>query len=124
MFGTTPHFCRLFDEIRALLRPQLRCHQPLSLAQRRDRQRDSTMSRRPKMSTSGASEHSTISPGAPVDSAIRSPPWPYRNRHLLYNLGLAAGFSACCSEAQKLRVSLSPLAKLGDHWCRFGRIGS
>jgi putative transposase len=35
-FATASRFCRLFDEIRAFLRPQLRRNQPLSLAQRRD----------------------------------------------------------------------------------------
>jgi putative transposase len=34
-FATASHFCRLFEEIRAFLRPQLRRTQPLSLAQRR-----------------------------------------------------------------------------------------
>jgi transposase-like protein len=39
-FGTAAHFCRLFDEFRALLRPQSRRHQSLSLAQRRDIHRE------------------------------------------------------------------------------------
>jgi putative transposase len=35
-FGTAARFCRLFDEIRALFRPQLHRNQSLTLAQRRD----------------------------------------------------------------------------------------
>jgi putative transposase len=35
-FATAARFCRLFDEIRTFLRPQLRHNQQLSLAQRRD----------------------------------------------------------------------------------------
>jgi putative transposase len=35
-FGTAARFCRLFDEIRAFLRPQSQRNQPLSLTQRRD----------------------------------------------------------------------------------------
>jgi putative transposase len=34
-FGTAARFCRIFDEIRAFLRPQSRRHHALSLAQRR-----------------------------------------------------------------------------------------
>lgn len=34
-FGTAARFCRVFDEIRAFLRPQSRRHQDLSLKQRR-----------------------------------------------------------------------------------------
>jgi putative transposase len=39
-FGTAARFCRLFDEIRAFLRPQSQRHQPLSLTQRRDIHRE------------------------------------------------------------------------------------
>jgi transposase-like protein len=34
-FGTAGRFCRLFDEIRAFLRPRSQPNQPLTLAQRR-----------------------------------------------------------------------------------------
>jgi transposase-like protein len=37
---TAARFCRAFDEVRALLRPQSQRNQPLSLAQRRDIHRD------------------------------------------------------------------------------------
>jgi putative transposase len=39
-FGTAARFCHLFDEIRAILRPQSRRNQPLSPAQRRDIHRE------------------------------------------------------------------------------------